>query len=238
MTDELVGRHRSACAGFSTAADAIRADSWALPTPCTEWDARALVEHVIGFHDFLLLRPLGVRANRPRDDPAARWRATTVALFACLDEPGALDRPTELPGGGHSSARQMVAALTTEVFVHTWDLARAAGVEPPVDDDLYAAAVEAAKANDLRRSDGMIGPEVEAPVGADPATQLAAFYGRAPAGYPVLMGPRARNGRVFPSEPESHSAPMADSGRAGDPGGVVRHGRHAARARARRRDPA
>ena len=85
-----------------------RREQWTLPTPCTEWDATALVEHVIGFHDFLLLRPLGVRAHRPRTDPAARWEATAAVLFAALDVDGVLDRATELPGGGQSSPRQMI----------------------------------------------------------------------------------------------------------------------------------
>ena len=119
---DLVERHRRACDGFSRVAALVQPDQWELPTPCTEWDARALVEHVIGFHDFLLLRPLGVRANRPRTDPAARWKATRVALFRALDTEGVVDQATELPGGGRSTPRMMLAALTTDVLVHTWDL--------------------------------------------------------------------------------------------------------------------
>ena len=88
----LIERHRRACDGFARVADAVPSEKWDRPTPCTDWDARALVEHVIGFHDFLLLRPLGRRAERPRDDPAARWTATAAALFTVLAEPGVLDR--------------------------------------------------------------------------------------------------------------------------------------------------
>jgi uncharacterized protein (TIGR03086 family) len=180
----LVERHRTACDGFSTVADGIPAVSWAAPTPCSEWDARALVEHVIGFHEFLLLRPLGVRANRPRDDSAARWRATADALFGFLATDGALDQPTELPGGGQSSARQMLGALTTDVLVHAWDLARAAGVEPRLDLELCESAFEAATTTVLRRGDGMIGPEVTVDPAADIETRLAALYGRDPAWRP------------------------------------------------------
>ena len=92
---DLVDRHRRACDGFSNIAAQLHHDQWDLPTPCTEWDARAVVEHVIGFHEFLLLRPLGVRAHRPQTDPAARWSATSVAMFAALDTPGTLDRETD-----------------------------------------------------------------------------------------------------------------------------------------------
>jgi uncharacterized protein (TIGR03086 family) len=127
---ELVEQHRRACEGFARVAASVQPDQWERPTPCSEWDARALVEHVIGFHDFLLLRPMAVRANRPRTDPAARWDATRTAVFSALDPPGALDQATDLPGGGQSTPRTMLAALTTDVLVHTWDLARATDQSP------------------------------------------------------------------------------------------------------------
>jgi uncharacterized protein (TIGR03086 family) len=181
LTDHLIAAHRTACVGFSAVAEGYSDEQWRAPTPCTEWDARALVEHVIGFHEFLLLRPLGVRVNRPRNDPARRWQATADALFACLDQPDALDRATELPGGGHSSARQMLRALTTDVLLHSWDLSRAAGFEFRLDPELCTAAFAAATSVGLRRDDGMVGPEVAVPHDADIETRLVAFYGRDPA---------------------------------------------------------
>jgi uncharacterized protein (TIGR03086 family) len=137
---ELIEQHRRACADFSRVAALVPPDQWDRPTPCAEWDARALVEHVIGFHDFLLLRPMGVRANRPRADPVERWEATRIAIFAALDAPGAIDQPTDLPGGGQSTPRQMLAALSTEMLVHSWDLARATDQSPA------PAVLEAARA--------------------------------------------------------------------------------------------
>ena len=184
MTD-LVARHRRACDGFSTAARLVQRDQWAVPTPCTEWDASALVEHVIGFHDFLLLRPLRIRANRPRTDPAARWEATRAALFLALDTEGVLDRATELPGGGQSSPRTMLAALTTDVLVHTWDLARAIGQSPALDPELCAVAYDAARASGAPRDSGMYGAEIRLAEGeADATTRLIAFCGRDPAWAP------------------------------------------------------
>ena len=178
--DELVERHRRACAGFARVAHAVPAARWSAPSPCSEWTARDVVEHVIGFHDFLLLRPLGVRAHRPRDDAAARWDATASALFAALEPDGALDRVTELPGGGESTPRTMIAALTTDVLVHTWDLARAAGLPADLDEDLAADAYTAARAAGVGRDSGMVGPEVEVDEHASAPDKLVAFYGRDP----------------------------------------------------------
>jgi uncharacterized protein (TIGR03086 family) len=182
--DELVERHRSACAGFSRLADQVRADQWEAPTPCSEWDARALVEHVIGFHDFLLLRPLGARANRPRSDPAARWAATSDALFDALDGEGVLDRTIELPGGGRSSPRRLLGALTTDVLVHSWDLARAAGLPDRIDADACAHQYAALDRATFAREGGMFGPEIPVAPDADAVTKLVAFYGRDPAWTP------------------------------------------------------
>lgn len=180
MSDELLERHRRACDGFSRIAAVVPADGWERATPCTDWDTRALVEHLIGFHDFLLLRPLGVRANRPRTDPAARWEATRAALFDALGRPGVLDQSTELPGGGQSSPRTMLAALTTDVLVHTWDLAVAQGLPPGLDPELCATALADVRAAGLPRDSGMFAAEVRAPVDADAVAQLIAMYGRDP----------------------------------------------------------
>ena len=179
-SSELVERHRRACDGFAAIAHQVARDQWTVSTPCPDWTARDLVEHVIGFHEFLLLRPLGIRAQRPRDDPAARWDATATALFGALASEGAVDRATELPGGGTSTPATMLGALTTDVLVHTWDLARATQLEPNLDDTLCRAALAAARQNGINRDGVMIGPEHAVDDRADAATKLAAFYGRDP----------------------------------------------------------
>ena len=160
---DLIERHRRACDGFSRVADAVPSEKWDRPTPCTDWDARALVEHVIGFHEVLLLRPLGVRAHRPRTDPAARWAATQRALFDALTEPV-----------------DVLRALTADVLVHTWDLARAVDLPPDLDPELCAAAYDLMQGNDLPRDGSMFGAAVRVAAAADAATRLVAFYGRDP----------------------------------------------------------
>jgi hypothetical protein len=75
----------------------------------------------------------------------------------------------------------MLAALTTDVLVHTWDLARAGGLEPRLDAELCETGYARALAAGLKRGDGMIGPEVVAGPDADAGTRLVAFYGRDPA---------------------------------------------------------
>ncbi|GAA4541896.1 hypothetical protein GCM10023161_25030 [Mycobacterium paraffinicum] len=76
-----------------------------------------MLEHVIGFHDVLVLRPLQLKPDRPRDDPQARWQLTYDALRAAFES----GRMTQL------DAYRLMPNLTRDVLVHTWDLARAVG---------------------------------------------------------------------------------------------------------------
>jgi hypothetical protein len=78
---------------------------------------------VIGFHDVLVLRPLGLKPNRPREDPQVRWQLTYDSLAEAL----ASGRATQL------DSHRLIPKLTRDVLVHTWDLARAVGADDRLD---------------------------------------------------------------------------------------------------------
>ena len=73
----------------------------------------------------------------------------------------------------------MLGALTTDVLVHTWDLARAAGVEPALDAELVSAAVDALGDGTTLPAD-MYAPPVAVPDEADLTNRLIARCGRDP----------------------------------------------------------
>lgn len=163
-----VERHLRACDGFTSVVEQV-GDGWGRPSPCTEWDARAVVEHVIGFHDVLVLRPAAAKPSRSRDDPVARWAVTVVALAPVL----------------HREPPDILPLLTTDVLVHTWDLAKAVGVpvdrKGDVDDDLWRPAYQRAVAHaDSLAASGMYAPPVAVPGDPDPVTGLVALMGRDP----------------------------------------------------------
>ena len=83
----------------------------------------------------------------------------------------------ELPGG------VFINIATIDTFTHGWDLARATGQPTDLDPELAAALLGFAQAflSDAMRgpdSASPFGAQVEAPAGATPADQLAAFLGR------------------------------------------------------------
>lgn len=168
--DDIAGLHLAVCRRFG---EAVRAadGKWHRPSPCDAWDARAVLEHVIGFHDVLLLRPLGLKPDRPPDDPRARWRLTYDALATAFES----GRATQL------DEYRLMPNLTRDVLVHTWDLARAVGADDVLDPawcELFCVGLpEGAQA---LAASGMFG--VPVPVGdeTDAQARLLARLGRDP----------------------------------------------------------
>lgn len=119
---DVAKRHLAVCRRFGEAV-ASAEGRWGARSPCDEWDARGVLEHVIGFHDVLLLRPLKLKPDRPRDDPQLRWQSTYDALAAAFES----GRATRL------DAYRLMPSLTRDVLVHTWDLARAVGADDRLD---------------------------------------------------------------------------------------------------------
>ena len=102
-SEDFGKRHLRVCRAFGDEVDAV-GDHWHAPSPCSEWDARGVLEHVIGFHDVLLLRPLGAKPQRPKGDPVGRWKATHEALEGLLSRPGLFEGVIDVtipPLAGH-----------------------------------------------------------------------------------------------------------------------------------------
>ncbi|WAC93106.1 maleylpyruvate isomerase family mycothiol-dependent enzyme [Mycobacterium sp. Aquia_213] len=173
MDDGVAELHLAVCRRFGQAV-ASADGKWDRRSPCEAWDARAVLEHVIGFHDVLLLRPLGLKPHRP-DDPQARWQLTYASLTAALESGSAAEL----------DAYRLMPNLTRDVLVHCWDLARAVGA----DDRLDARWCELCYAGlpvDPRElaASGMFGAPVAPSSDSDVQAKLLARLGRDPAWQP------------------------------------------------------
>jgi uncharacterized protein (TIGR03086 family) len=148
MADALGERHLAVCRRFGESVRAAKG-KWERPSPCDAWDARGVLEHVIGFHDVLLLRPLGLKPDRPHDDPQRRWELTYGVLEKAFEPgQGLFERVVDVPRlhdnpATRLDARAVMPNLTRDVLVHTWDLARAVGADDRLDggwcEHFYAA---------------------------------------------------------------------------------------------------
>jgi uncharacterized protein (TIGR03086 family) len=172
-----IANHSKACNGFS-AVVAQGEGHWANSSPCPDWEAGGIVEHVIGFHVVLLLRPMHVRSIRPKNDPAARWSVTVPSIRKAINLATASPHDPECES---VNLARLLPALTTDVLAHTWDLAKSVGVDPGLDPELCEISLRAALANDEGlRSSGMFGPAVSVSEDADSATRIIALLGRDP----------------------------------------------------------
>jgi uncharacterized protein (TIGR03086 family) len=176
---DLVDRYEQAAAGFTDRLDAVADDQWTNPTPCTDWNVRQLVDHVITIQRHIP-EGLGATVDGDSADPRAMWRAVRVAAVEALHQPGVMQRT--MPGrGGEVPVETALLPRLSDLILHTWDLARATGGDDRVDVDAAAVVLEFLEPNDeILRSSGTFGPKVDPPPGADAAVELLCFSGRRP----------------------------------------------------------
>lgn len=167
----------------------IRPDQWEQPTPCADWDVRALLSHVVA--ELLWMPPLlagqtiaevgdrfdgDVLGAGPKEAASV---AATAAVRAAA-EPGVLERTVHLSFGDVPGS-DYLDQVTSDVVIHSWDLARAVGADEHLDDELVdEVAAYLGPQIDAWRSAGAFGPAVAIPAGADVQTRLLAHTGRDP----------------------------------------------------------
>lgn len=179
--------HRRAMAWFDTNVAQIRDDQWHAPTPCTEWDVRMLVNHLVSENRWTApllagrtIEEVGDRFDGDLlgDDPKRAWAEAREEAVRAVAEPGAMDRVTHL-SYGDTPARAYVFELFTDLLIHGWDLARAIGANERMDPDLVEICYERARGSaEQIRASGVFGPDVTPPPGADTQTVLLAILGR------------------------------------------------------------
>ncbi len=183
--DDIANRHLRICRTFGDEVGVV-GDQWHAQSPCTDWDARGVLEHVIGFHDMLLLRPFDAKPQRPKDDPTGRWETTLEALDRLFRRPGLFDGVVDVPAVGNNppsriDATRLVPLLSLDVLVHTWDLSQAAGHEIVLDPEMCAMFLSGLPTEKTALSKtGMYEPVWEVPADSDSQTKLLALLGRNP----------------------------------------------------------
>lgn len=184
---DIVDLHQRACEAFATLVRTVRDDQWDSPTPCAEWDVRALVNHVVGEDRWTVpliagqtITQVGDRFDGDLlgDDPIGACQQAAREATAAVRQPGALDRTVHL-SFGEAPAQEYVWQLLADHLIHAWDLARAVRADERLDSDVVAAcAAWFAEREEAYRSAGAIGPRPPAAAAADPQTALLAAFGR------------------------------------------------------------
>ena len=186
-TTDVLALHARAIPVAQQVIDGIRPEQMTAPTPCADWDVRALLNHLIGFHRLVAAGAAG-QATSGRDvdfvgdDPTTAFADAAREASAALRAPGGLERTYRLPWGempGEALARPIFA----DTMIHAWDLARATGQPTSLDPDLCEAVLAWGRTvmkDEYRQPGGAFGAEVPVPADAPACDRLAAFYGRRP----------------------------------------------------------
>jgi uncharacterized protein (TIGR03086 family) len=190
---ELLTAFEGAVASTAEIVKATPAGQLDAPTPCSEWDVRTLLNHLIGtlwlaeglLSDQTPRYPMAPGGLPPVDlaggDPAAAYAEASTAMLAAASIGDTLTRVHvtplgEMPGPG------LAGFATLDILVHGWDLARATG-QPADLDGRLATHVLGFAGQTLATAEsraGRIGPAVSVPADAPLTSRLVAFLGRQP----------------------------------------------------------
>ena len=171
--------HARAQEVFAAVLHGVGPDDWDRPTPCPEWDVRALVEHVVAGNQRVQLLAGREPVALP-DGTAARVRASAAGAHAVFAAEDGMTRTFDLPIGPVPGAA-FVGLRTSDVLTHAWDLARATGQSTDLDPELADASLRAARERitpELRGEGRPFGAEQPCDADRPVADRLAAFLGR------------------------------------------------------------
>jgi uncharacterized protein (TIGR03086 family) len=179
---EIADRYRRLAAAVTDTVAAVPADGWEAPSPCEGWSARDVVGHLVDTQGLFLGFIDGSVPDGPGvdDDPLGAWTNASGAVQAALDDPV---RATQTYDGFFGTTTFEAAVdrfLVFDLIVHRWDLAKATGGDETVcDEDAELVIAGAAGFGEALHSEGVCGPEVPVPAGADLQTRMLAIVGRA-----------------------------------------------------------
>jgi uncharacterized protein (TIGR03086 family) len=182
--------HQRAMAQTESIVAAVRPDQLTLPTPCSEYDVRALLSHIVG--GLNRIAAIGEGGDGLAVEPyvhgipdtawLATYQAATARTRAAWSDDAKLDALVEVPWG-KVPGRIALSGYVQEILTHGWDLARATGQPTELDPELasWVLAISRRILPAEPRGGGIpFGPPVPVPPDAAPYTQLAAWLGRHP----------------------------------------------------------
>ena len=186
MANDLVGLDGRWGQRFAYLVGGVGVEQWYDDTPCSEWDVRTLVHHLLSEQRWVspLLNGLTIAQVGDRfegdltgDDPS-QW-AGLLALYIeeaheAVAQPGALAQTVHL-SYGDAPADEYVMQLTADLALHSWDLARATGQDDTLDGDVVALLLPWTEASvDMRAGMGPFRPRIEVDAAASDDVRLLA----------------------------------------------------------------
>ena len=181
---EINDRYRRIAAQFSQRVDAVAPGDWDNPAPPEGWVARDVVGHLDEWLSSFFFGNWEIEASSEptaQEDPVGAWHRLDQSLQAALDDTAIATAERDLPMGTMTFEQALDMICTNDILLHTWDLARATGLDETLDPAEVSTLLVSMEPMDERlRTSGHYGPRVAVPDDADDQTKLIAFIGRQP----------------------------------------------------------
>lgn len=191
-SEDAAERHREVAARFAALTVRVpeagargEASGWDAPSPVEGWTARDVVRHLVTWLPGFLAGGSGVlllAGPSVDDDPVEAWRVHAQEVQTVLDDPATVGLRFSNPHTGELPLADAITQFyTTDVFLHSWDLAAATGQEAALDPEVCALLLEGMEPLDaMLRASGQYGPRVAVADDAGPEARLVGFIGRDP----------------------------------------------------------
>ena len=181
--------HRQALASTRRFVAGIAAGQWTNPTPCTDWNVRALVNHVVVGNlwavELASGRTIADVGDRLDGDqlgavPLHDYDESAHAATLVFAMPGALEAPCAVSYGPVAGS-VYAGHRFIDVLVHGYDIAAATGQNPTLDPHLTEACWDVVEPQlAALRTSGMFGTDPDGPLPTDPQHRLLIALGRPP----------------------------------------------------------
>lgn len=174
MSQQHIALWNQAAEAFDQRYQAISAEQWEASSPCEGWNVKAVVDHAVG------AQSMGAGILGVEMAEGAEWPQVHEAMSAALAQEGALDGTMQHPEMGEVPKSMMFGILTSDLLIHTWDVARGIGA----DETLPAEAVTACYMGlqkfpeEQIRSGDRFAAAVSCADDADEQTKMLSFAGR------------------------------------------------------------
>ncbi|GAA1111346.1 TIGR03086 family metal-binding protein [Kribbella jejuensis] len=181
---DVVELHNRTVTNFAELVSGVASDQWSAPTPCSDWDVRALVNHVVGEERWVVplmegktIAEVGdaLDGDLLGDDPAGAASSAAREATAAASSP--IDK-VHLSYGDEDPP-EYLRQLAADHLIHGWDLAVAIGVPPRMEPELVdEVGTWFAQREELYRRAGIIAEHIDGYT--EPADALIAASGRDP----------------------------------------------------------
>jgi uncharacterized protein (TIGR03086 family) len=191
---DVIATHAETLRTTQRIVDAVKPDQLDDPTPCAEWDVRALLAHIVGVNEVFAAAVQGKEPGATSqedilgDDPAGAYRRSMEEALSAWSTPDVLEQTLHLPFG-HMPAPFAIGIHFIDNLVHRWDLATATGQDHLLNAESAGLALQMAQNNfaalpaDQVRGPGKpFGEIVDWSDDAPVHERLVAFLGRNPGG--------------------------------------------------------